>query len=195
MLRGLVRRQLADAERSGRDWQGVVDGIREQVGDLWRGLTVADRERFLRHLSRHWEVHRHRMAPSVETELHGLLDAGRLVVHRGPPDTSAFTRVVNCTGPQPVAAPGWSALVDQLIGDGQVRPDPLGLGLDTDPAGRLRRGDGSVSPWLSTLGQARRGGDYETTAIPEIRHQAATLAARLLAVPAVDGTATVAAGA
>ena len=183
-LRGLLsafRRQLQQARAAGHDWQGVVDGVREQVADLWQGLSDADRERFMRHASRRWEVHRHRMAPSVHEELKGLLDAGVLTVHPGGvPDVSSFTRVVNCTGPQPVSAPGWSALVDGMLAEGLARPDAVGLGLDVDPHGRVVRGDGSSSPWLYAVGFARRGTLYETTAIPELREQAGELAGRLL---------------
>jgi len=183
-LRGLLsvfREQLGQARSAEHDWQGLVDGVREQVADLWRGLSDADRERFLRHVARRWEVHRHRMAPSVHDELTDLLDCGRLTVHPGvPPGLASFTRVVNCTGPQPVSAPGWSALVDGLLTEGRARPDAVGLGLDVDPHGRVVRGDGSPSSWLYAVGLARRGTLYETTAIPELREQAGALASRLL---------------
>ncbi len=183
-LRGLLsafRAQLGQARAPGHDWQGLVDGVREQVADLWQGLSDADRERFLRHVARRWEVHRHRMAPSVHEELTGLLDRGVLTVHAGGvPDVSSFTRVVNCTGPQPVSTPGWSALVDGMLAEGLARPDSVGLGLDIDPHGRVVRGDGSASSWLYAVGFARRGTLYETTAIPELREQAGALAMRLL---------------
>ena len=183
-VRGLLRqfrRQLSEVDASGHEWQGVVDGVREQIADLWRDLPAAERERFLRHGARRWEVHRHRMAPSVHAELTGLLESGVLTVQAGGvDDASSFTRVVNCTGPQPVSAPGWSALVDGLLADGLARPDALGLGLDVDPDGRVVRGDGSPSPWLHAVGFARRGTAYETTAVPELREQAQTLAQQLL---------------
>ncbi len=183
-LRGLIsafRGQLTRAEAAGHDWQGLVDGIREQVADLWQALSVEDRDRFVRHVSRRWEVHRHRMAPSVRDELDGLLSSGVLTVHPGGvPDPSSFTRVVNCSGSQPLCAPGWSALVDGLLADGLARPDALGLGLDVDTHGRLLRGDGSPTPWMYAVGLARRGTLYETTAIPELREQARDVAARLV---------------
>jgi uncharacterized NAD(P)/FAD-binding protein YdhS len=183
-VRGLVaqfRRQLSQADASGHDWQGVVDGVREQISGLWRELPAEERERFLRHVARRWEVHRHRMAPSVHNELEGLRASGTLTLHAGGvPDPSTFTRIVNCTGPQPVCASGWSALVDGLLSDGLARPDALGLGFDVDADGRVVRGDGSVSPELHAVGYARRGTEYETTAVPELREQAQALARQLL---------------
>jgi uncharacterized NAD(P)/FAD-binding protein YdhS len=184
-VRGLLaqfRRQLAQVDASGHDWQGVVDGVREQIHGLWRELPAAERERFLRHVARRWEVHRHRMAPAVHDELVGIRVSGALLVHAGGvPDASSFTRIVNCTGPQPVCSTGWSALVDGLLTDGLARPDALGLGLDVDADGRVRRGDGSVSPWLHAVGFARRGTEYETTAVPELREQARALSEQVLA--------------
>ncbi len=59
--------------------------------------------------------------------------------------------------------------------------DPLGLGLLTDNDGALIGRDGARSNVVFTLGPTRRGTLLETTAIPEIREQAASLARRLLA--------------
>jgi uncharacterized NAD(P)/FAD-binding protein YdhS len=55
----------------------------------------------------------------------------------------------------------------------------LRLGLDTDPCGALRDGDGRPASGIFALGPLLRGSRYETTAIPEIRDQAAALARHL----------------
>src|SRR5690606_24684848 len=49
---------------SGGDWQGVVEGLRPQVQDLWRRLSLAERRLFLRRVARYWEIHRHRIPPA-----------------------------------------------------------------------------------------------------------------------------------
>ena len=54
--------------------------------------------------------------------------------------------------------------------------DPLRLGLDALPDGRLVGRDGQASSLLFTLGPPLRGVLWESTAIPEIRVQAAALA-------------------
>jgi uncharacterized NAD(P)/FAD-binding protein YdhS len=68
----------------------------------------------------------------------------------------------------------------QLLDSGQARPDPLRLGLDADARGALRDSGGRATGDIVTLGPPLRGRWYETTAIPEIRDQAAALARHLL---------------
>jgi uncharacterized NAD(P)/FAD-binding protein YdhS len=43
----------------------VLDAVRQQGQSIWQALTFADRQRFLRHLRRYWDVHRYRIAPQV----------------------------------------------------------------------------------------------------------------------------------
>ena len=182
-LRSLVHAvglQIRAATAAGRDWRGVVDGIRPQIGDLWEGLSYEDRDRFVRHLARRWEVHRHRMAPAAADRVDAMRASGQLVVRSGLPELAGFTRIVNCTGPQSVAAPGWNALVDRLLADGQARPDPLRLGFDLDREGALVDATGTASPRVYAIGAARRGTRWEAAAIPEIRRHASDLAAHLL---------------
>ena len=66
-----------------------------------------------------------------------------------------------------------------LFATGLARPDPLRLGIDAAPDGAVLDRAGSASDVLFTLGPPLRGLWYETTAIPEIREQAAALARRI----------------
>ena len=59
---------------------------------------------------------------------------------------------------------------------GDACPGPLGLGLAVDGDGRLLDRAGEPSDALWAIGPLRRGALLETTAIPEIRQQAAALA-------------------
>lgn len=43
----------------------VLDAVRNQGQEIWQALSVADRQRFLRHLRSYWDVHRYRIAPQV----------------------------------------------------------------------------------------------------------------------------------
>lgn len=177
IVRGLHDR-LRAAEAAGSAWQAEVDGVRPQINELWATLPHADRLRFLRHLARRWEVHRHRMSPVVAAELQGLLDTGRLVLAAPAGD---FDVVIDCTGPRPSASAGWNPLVDAMLIAGTARPDPLAIGLDIDTGGHLRSRTGPAARLL-VVGPARRGTQWESTAIPEIRQHATEVAAAVAAL-------------
>ena len=92
--------------------------------------------------------------------------------------------VINCTGPEADPYAWGNPVVNDLLARGVASSDPLGLGLRTDNAGRLIGPGGQRTRRILTLGSTRRGSLYESTAIPEIRCQAAELAQLLL--PAVE---------
>ena len=207
-IRGLLAKLRGSATEEG-DWRGAVDGLRPHLGEIWRRLPDAERRRFLRHSARLWEVHRHRLAPRVAERVASMLEVERLQIlagtieechehadgldvamrERGPGAgrrTLTVSRVVNCMGPQQRLAGARDPLLDSLFASGAARPGPYGLGLDVDGEGAIVDGNGRVSPHLWAIGPLRRGTEWETTAVREIRLQAAALAARLtegVAVP------------
>lgn len=86
--------------------------------------------------------------------------------------------LVNGTGPASDVAR--DPLLRDLFLAGLARPDALRLGLDADENGAVLDASGRPQERIFTLGPLLRGVLYETTAIPEIRDQAAALAPRLL---------------
>ena len=102
---------------------------------------------------------------------------------RSPLDGSSrwrsYAAVVNRTGPNPDPTRPPSPLVDALLARGLARPDPLRLGLDVGADGGLVDRGGRVDPRLLTVGPPRRGRLWESTAVPEIRQQAAGVATLL----------------
>ena len=58
-------------------------------------------------------------------------------------------------------------------------PDALGIGMATRDDGGVIDGEGNASSVLFTLGATRRPALWESTAVPELREQAAALARRL----------------
>jgi uncharacterized NAD(P)/FAD-binding protein YdhS len=193
----LVTRQIAQAEQSGVDWRHVVDGLRGPTQSIWSRLDEGERRRFLSRYARQWEVRRHRMAPQVTARLERYHAERRLTVAEGGVTAVAndgdralvevagamivADAVVNCTGPQTDVTELGDPLLTALLGRGLVAPDPLRLGLATTPRGEVVDGEGNVVPGLLTVGPPRKGVLYETTAIPEIRVQAAEIAALVTA--------------
>ena len=100
--------------------------------------------------------------------------------------------LINATGPDGDITRTGDLLLRSLLRHGLGRPDPLRLGLDATPGGAVLDAAGRPSGTLFTLAPPLRGLWYETTAIPEIKTQAAALALRLTAaarVAARPGTA------
>ena len=147
---------------------------------MWGSLSFDDKEQFTRHVSRYWEIARHRMAPAMAEIVDDLVATGRLtVVPTSEVDPAAYDLVVNCTGPAPVSSTGWNPLVDSLAVKGMLWPGPFGLGVDMDADGALIDADGVGAHGMYAVGAARRGVEWEVAAVPDIRRQAVHLAQHL----------------
>ncbi len=197
-LMRVVRREVEAASASGVDWRAVLDSMRPQTQALWRGLSIAERRRFLRHVRPYWEVHRHRVAQPVAAEIEELRNAGKLVVMAGRLQDVELgaegvsmtvkarrektvqriqgTWLVNCSGPQLDYDRISDPLIRSLFDAGLARPDALSLGLDLGDDYRLIRRDGVASDVLFALGPPIRGNLWETTAVPDIRKQCEAVA-------------------
>lgn len=193
----LARECQAAAER-GVNWRAVVDGLRPLTQSLWRRLPAAERRRFLDVHARDWEVRRHRMAPEVALRLQAYRYDDRLAIHPGSlhavEDLGERCRVttapgqapleadavVNCTGPLADVRHSADPLLRALVARGTAAPDPLALGLDTTRDGAVVGADGAVVEGLFAVGPSRKGTLWESTAIPEIRAQAAQVATAVL---------------
>lgn len=200
-----VRQEVEIAQQQGCDWRAVIDAIRPYTQVLWRSLPLAERRRFLRHARPYWEIHRHRVAPKVAETIDQMVQSGQLQIQAGrihhyrehEQGVEVFVRprheaqlrsiqvatVVNCTGSECNYRKFRLYLIESLLKEGLVQPDPLNLGLETADNGALIRADGAASEWLFTIGSARKANLWETTAVPELRQQAAGLAKVLLQPP------------
>ncbi len=196
-----LRAQIQMNQAAGFCWRISIDALRPVSNRIWSSLPLKDRRTFLRHLRPYWESYRHRMAPSIASAIQGFRDRGRLTLIAGRVRTLAragdaidvhvarsngadlqltVDRVINCTGIQENYNHSPRPLVRQLIHDGLACANELGVGFRTDARGALIDAKGAASDVLFTLGPPRRGELFETTAVPEIRVQAETLACILL---------------
>ncbi|HEX2752985.1 MAG TPA: FAD/NAD(P)-binding protein [Alphaproteobacteria bacterium] len=159
-----VRKQVAEARRKGISWQAVIDAIRPTTNKIWLSWDAHERAQFTRLLP-YWNVHRHRM-PSQSADIvaqwqvcgdlhickdhvRGIsLDEKGLRV-KGRKDAYTATVVINCLGYK-AATKGFEDLTGMTPQD--------------------------MTPGLYALGPALSGYLFETTAIPEIRHQAGNIA-------------------
>ncbi|QFS50030.1 MBL fold metallo-hydrolase [Nostoc sphaeroides] len=156
----------------------------------------------MRHLTPYWDVHRHPIAPRVADVVTQMLDSSQLTISAGRfreylalPDGVAVTvcqrktqtnnilhvhRVLNCTGVAADYRRSPHPLITDLRSQGLIRPNAIGLGLDTNTHGALYAAEGNVSTLLYTLGTPRKGDLWETIAVPELRGQAQELSKALL---------------
>lgn len=200
-LRDLVRfirvnsQQIAEA---GGSWHTVLDALRPVTQEIWRTASNIDRRRFLAHVRPWWDVHRHRVSPSVADRIAAARSSGQLRIHAGriagfalqgdaadvswrmrgksSAETFHVHRVINCTGPETNITKSADPLFQSLLRTGMARPDPLGLGFDVAADGLLR---GNGSDRLFGVGPICRSALWEITAVPDIRTQCESLARRI----------------
>jgi uncharacterized NAD(P)/FAD-binding protein YdhS len=173
-------------------WRAAVDSLRPHSHPLWQGLTVEEQRRFLRHARPWWDVHRHRIAPEVADTVARMVASGQLEIlagrimaacetedgisvqfrrrgHQGL-QSETFAYAINCTGPLHSIARSRDPLLRSLLDAGAVQPDHLGIGLELE--GTCRAGE-----HLWAMGPLTKGRYWEIIAVPDIREQAAEVAA------------------
>ncbi|MEQ1764800.1 MAG: FAD/NAD(P)-binding protein [Pyrinomonadaceae bacterium] len=196
-----VRVHSKKADANGSDWRAVIDSLRPVTQQIWLDLPLAEKKYFMQHLSRYWNVARHRMAPEAALIIDELRGTGQLQILKGrlqkitwEDDIGFDVRyatigldqyvhadvIINCIGSESRFDQLDSRLVKNLINAGMIRCDDLRFGLDATPDGHLKARDGRASDMLYTLGTALKGVLWESTAIPEIRIQARDLAQKLI---------------
>lgn len=199
-----VRAKVREVEAAGGDWRSVVDGLRPHTASLWRAMPIAARREFIAIVRPYWEVHRHRMALDVARKFSALVESGHVRVAAGAVAAAQadddcvrlYVRergderlieiragvVLNCTGPAASNSADSNPAIGSLLVHGWVRPDPLMLGLDTTPDGNAVDVRGEPAKDLFVVGTLRKFSVWESTAVPELRVQAAGVADRVLAL-------------
>ena len=187
-----LRAYLAGA---GEHWREAVDGLRPVTAMMWRAFTEAEKEEFLTTDGSAWSRRRHRIAPNVAEKVAEMIDSGRLEVrsvqvssvHATDSDVTVVLQsgeslhadlLAICIGRTSQAD---DQLSRYLIENQITNAGPLGLGLSIDVVtGQLKDAAGHDYLNIFAIGPLRSGEAFETTAIPEIRKQAAEIAANLL---------------
>lgn len=196
----ILRQHAREAAQRGIPWQSVMEQVRPLGQALWQSLSVPDQLRFLRHLVRYWDVHRHRVAAEVNAQLQTMRASGQLRLHRARLDTAFSTgacvqvnaktaqgrllqldvhQLVNATGMEMRVQSMRNRLLQQLLGAGHGRAGPHGIGVDTADDGSLIDASGRADPRIRVIGSLRIGQLWESLAVPELRVQAQDAAAQL----------------
>lgn len=197
----IVRRHIKKAEANGSNWRAVIDSLRQQTQEIWLNLPETEKRYFMQHLSRYWNIARHRLPPETAQVLDEMQAAGQLAIGKGrlqkietgadgkfaitfaadgAENTFSADAIINCIGSESNFRHIESKLVKNLLGRGLINTDILKMGLDAAPDGRTIDKNGEISDAIYTIGTALKGILWESTAMPEIRSQANKLAFSLL---------------
>ncbi len=182
-------------------WQSVFDQrLRGEFADLWDRWDDGERRRFASRIAAPYDRLRHRMAPEIGRRVEALAAGGGLLTHpgsvRGVVTTGEGLKVsladggsvgpvrwvLNATGPD-LRSTGYGPAVAGLVAGSRARPGWGGLGIDVDASGAVLDAAGRPAATLYALGPLCRGARWETTAMPEVRAQAASIARTLTADP------------
>lgn len=194
----LVREKTAQAV----NWQAGIDSFRSVTQRWWGALALGEKRNFMRHLQTYWDIHRHRMAPSIAAKIDFYQKSGELVVlsggiramketeadknsakvevaiqeRRSEPQTLLFDKVVNCTGPQLKLKAIDSPLMANLHRRGLIAPDQTGAGINCQPCGKVIDSSGKSNNQLYAIGPLLKAVLLESVAVPELKGQAEELA-------------------
>jgi len=185
-----LRSYLADA---GDNWRQAIDGLRPITESMWRGFSPAEREEFLTTDGSAWSRRRHRIAPEVADLIESAIEAGRVRVIKGSVESLLATEEVvsirlkdgsSFVGDHMAITIGREYAVSDplsinLLADSKTLRGPLGMGLSVEvTTGRLLNVNGRPYEHIFAIGPLRSGEAFESSAIPEIRRQASSIAER-----------------
>jgi len=201
-LYNIFRKHIKYVLSNGITGEAVVDAVRPKTQEIWLSLSLDDKIKFMSHIRHLWGVARHRLPKGIYFQMQDLISKGRLEIIAGrlqelnevndnvqvvlkermSQEKREFTvsRVINCTGPQTDLTKVDKALVVNLLKRGLIIPDEMKLGINALPDGTIIQKDNSISTILFTIGSMLKGILWESTAVPELRAQAKTLAAELI---------------
>ena len=198
----IFRKHIRKVKSENKSGETVVDALRSKTQEVWHALDHNDRKRFMTHVRHLWGVARHRLPADVYARIQTMIGEGSLEILAGRISNAVINnttveitfktrkdqsikvfevlRVINCTGPEADPSKFRSRLFKEMLNDGLVQIDDMSLGIKADEHGRIMDANGNTTGKLFALGSLLRGTLWETTAVPELRTQAAGIAELIL---------------
>lgn len=199
----VVTKHIRIVRSFGLSAEPVIDAMRPLVQEIWKHWSEEDRAYFLRRFRHLWGVARHRIPLHVHDRIQQMRIDGSLFIIAGNVIEANATnkgvhiqffnrktakqemlnvdRIINCTGPNSDLRLTRSSLLQSLYQNGIVAQDNLRLGLSVDTQTfQTKRKDGCMNERLFAIGTLLRGELWESTAVNELRDQAAQLAKSIL---------------
>ena len=179
-------------------WQSVLDSLRPYTNKLWMCMSTQQRELFLTKWRDEFEIRRHRVAPGILEDLDRILSSA--THHKGSlldmkhvdgaespinlqvgDDKFEVDYVINCTGPQlDFRKTPPSKLFRNLLSSDKITPEQTGIGLLVNiTTGQLLRKSLESNVNFFAVGPVRKGSEWETIAVKDIRPQAKQVAVQI----------------
>lgn len=187
------------AEHKNVPWHAVIDGLRPITQKIWTEWSLSEKRYFLKRLRPFWEIARHRIPETSSKILDQLKEVGQIEIGKGvvlktkalsegieveyrfenETRTEVFQKLINCTGPESNYRKVKFPIIRNLMEQGKVVSDELGLGINCTADGRIQNAKNEIENGLWCIGPMRKSALWETTALREIREQAIQLALML----------------
>jgi uncharacterized NAD(P)/FAD-binding protein YdhS len=198
-----VNNEVKKLNKLGITSEPVVDALRSKTQEIWKKLTVSERQSFMRHLRHIWGVSRHRIAPHIYRKIQNLRINKKLhiiagAIHKISDEgthlevilfnkksnkykTIKVSRIINCTGPQTNLLESENLLLNKLYLKGLLSQDELKLGtrIDLNTHEIISEQNEKINNFY-TLGVNLKGELWESIAVPELKVQAQTVAQNLV---------------
>jgi uncharacterized NAD(P)/FAD-binding protein YdhS len=202
-LVSLVNKHIKKVRRFGVSAEPLIDSFRPFTQKIWQNLSDSEKNLFMSRLRHLWGVARHRIPLHIHDKLQQLridnqliIKSGKLlnIVENGDEVLVTFydkknhceaeikvSRVINCTGPETDLELAEKSFLKSALHKGLLAQDSLKLGIKADvKTFQMIDKAGNTHTNLYTLGSNLKGELWESTAVPELRGQAESLATQLI---------------
>ncbi len=197
-----LRESIRSRCRDGEDWRDAMNELRPYTPEIWSKFSTKEKKRFLRQAIGFWDIHRHRLSPVAYNRLEKLIAteqatilAGRLVdvtqqkdkciaiiQPRGGDKNKQLSigTIINCTGPNSDVEKVTSPLIQQLLSEGLIASDKLGLGILINDQYEVINANNQSVAGLHYIGPLLKSKYWEAIAVAELRKHAQQVASELL---------------
>ncbi len=111
---------------NGEDWRSVFDSIRPITPQIWQKFSVKEKQSFVRHCLRYWNIHRHRCPKQQYEFIQDLINSKKVILTK----EHCKQNFIDCTGFSLSVSNNrfYSALISSNI----IKPDDISAGALTN---------------------------------------------------------------
>jgi uncharacterized NAD(P)/FAD-binding protein YdhS len=199
----ITNRHLKKVRTLGISAEPIVNALRSETAKLWMRFSDTEKHLFFRRIRHLWGVARHRLPVQIHdfiqnerlnghlklyagyltgtTMVHGGVVVKYLNKKSGTYQKLLVTRIINCTGPTTDIEKCSNILLKSMLQGKMIEQDSLKLGINVDPITYEVLCNGKSTSGLHAIGSLLKGVFWESTAVGELRVQAANLSKIILA--------------